>query len=198
MENKVIIKQSFFKSLSLVLGCLLMAGISVYSLLFMDSSFTLKIVGIVGALFFGGGFIFLIIAGAFKPGNILSIEGEGFAYWIPGMEEEFFIPWGEVKDIYVTNVDVDIMTTPLTKTKGAREHMVSILLKDKETLLSKCTGYKKDIMENILDYNDPKIHISLSTANAKAEDVLEIMNNYLTDYRQNNDNVENLSSLKQG
>ncbi|MEM1484542.1 STM3941 family protein [Oscillospiraceae bacterium PP1C4] len=161
MEDRVIIEQSFIKQLRLTLLGVVMLGVSLFLVVVRDSFFTF-LIGIVGSVFFGMCFAFILYRLA-RPKNILVIDSNGFtdnSTAIAGAT----IYWHEVEGIFISSI--------------CKQLFICVTLKDTDKFLKKLHPAKAMLVKANMALSSAPIQISLSSTNAKYDEVISIMKNY--------------------
>lgn len=167
--NKIIIKENKKKVMNLLTLGIIMSLLSIYVLVngLIETKIFYTIIGIVGTIFFCGSFIFMVKSSlTHKPPLIIGEDG------ITDMSTVFsvgFIPWEEIKSVYVKKI--------------CYERFIGITVHDINTLTKRISFLKQVGIKINLFLNYPPVAINLSTADVEFNEVLELVQNRLEEYR---------------
>ena len=171
--DRVVIKKIWTKQLFILFLALLMTLASVFCIIVDASSsrhhpYIMKLVGIVGTLFFGGGLLSLICT--FNKEQMV-IDSEGFIDY--GANASFgFVPWSNVESISVSVYK--------------SQKFFGVEVKDRDLLLEKLPKYKQILVRFFAKMTGiPPITISLGLVKEKPQEILDLMNEYLDEYQKN-------------
>ena len=157
MTDNVVIEQSFPHQLLMTFIGILMFCASLYCI-WMPYTI-IRIVGIIGALFFGACLCF-VIKRLFRPKNILEINANGFidnsSAIAPG-----FVHWKDVKEIYLSSI--------------ASQEFISVTLNDFDKFLQQLPPAKRMAVSANVKLSYAPIQINLNSASANYEEVLAVM-----------------------
>ncbi len=167
--NKIIIKENKKKVINLLTLGIIMSLLSIYILVngLIEIKIFYTIIGTVGTVFFCGSFIFMVKSSlTHKPPLIIGEDG------ITDMSTVFsvgFIPWEEIKSVYVKKI--------------CYERAIGITVHDINTLTKRISFLKQVGIKINLFLNYPPVAINLSTADVEFNEVLELVQNRLEEYR---------------
>lgn len=167
--NEIIIKENKKKVINLLILGIIMSLISICVLVngLIERHIFYALIGIIGAIFFCGSFIFILRSNLTrKPPLIIGKDG------ITDMSTAFsvgFIPWQEIQSIYVKKI--------------CYERFIGITVHDINILTKRVSFLKKVGIKINLFLNYPPVAINLSTADVEFDEVLELMQKRLEEYR---------------
>lgn len=175
--EEIIIKQSFKKQITLTFMGILMLFLSFLTYntaeILYSSKFAkifLKITGLIGIIFFGLAFLFIIYR-LFKPKNILTINIDGFIDNSSAISLGY-IPWSEVEKI--------------KEFKVISERFIGVELKNEEEYLKRTSNIKLKLLKINLKIGYPIISINLNSTKADIEVITLIMIEYYSYWKENN------------
>ena len=171
--DRIVIKKVWTKQVFILFLALVMTSASVFCIIVDVSSsrhhpYIIKLVGILGLLFFGGGFLTLIYT--FNKEQII-IDTEGFIDY--GANASFgFVPWSNVESIGIFVYQ--------------SQTFIGVEVKDRDLLLEKLPKHKQMLVRFFAKKTgSPPITISLGLVKEKPQEILDLMNDYLYDYQKN-------------
>lgn len=165
--DEIIIKQKQSKQFGFVILGAIFLYISLGMLLF-ETSIILRIVGLIGTLFFGICFIFIILR-FIKPKDILVINQEGF------VDNSTAVSIGFISWKYVDRICI--------KTNSV-EKLIVIDINNDEQVFKNVSKIKMIFIELNKKLGYSPISISLSPTNVKYMDIIQKMQKYFETYER--------------
>lgn len=165
--NGVVIKQSQFK----ILWLLLLSGIMVAAGVWITYLKRISLVtGIICIAIFAIVFMYLLYR-LLSPRDILVIDSDGFtdASTYLGVG---FVPWSNVKDIYVGKVRVQVRMARTNK------EFICVTLHDADAVLSSLSAFKRSIIKMDMSLGYEPVMINLVLSWEKRDAVLKLMKEY--------------------
>ncbi|GEM_PF-5299007 len=166
--KRVEIKQSGTKQIKLVILCIIMIAVSVFVIYYythVEENIYRLIIGIISLIFFGGCSLF-IFKRLVSPVTVLAIDENGFTDR-SSASALGFIPWKYVDEIKPTSLN--------------GQEFISVSLNEAADI--KISKMKQKLIDVNLRMGLPAVNITLMSAKAKREDVIDTMQKYLADYR---------------
>ncbi len=165
--DRIAIKQSQIKILWLLLLAGMMLAVGV--LFTYDKSISL-VKGILCISFFGIVFLYLLYR-LLNPRDILVIDSEGFtdASTYLGVG---FVPWSNVKDIYVRKVRIQVR---MARTNKA---FICVALHDADAVLSYVSAFKRSIIKMNMSLGYEPVMINLVLSLEKRDVAFKMMKEY--------------------
>lgn len=169
--EQIVIKQDLAKQILMIFGNLIMITAAVFLILvditsttsIMDNIFkyAAKPVGVLGVLFFGTVFIF-VVCNVIKNKDLLVINSDGFSDYSTLLSVGF-VPWSNVESVAI-------------RTKCSQK-FIFVKVKNRAELLSKLHVCKRAILS--MFPSSPLVAINPSTAKKSGEDICDLINKYI-------------------